>query len=1541
MNRLLHLFFFLLIFQSIGKATSKNTSLDSAPFDIQIDTVPPVIFCPPSQIINLAPMRCDTVITYTVSALDDQGQVSVMLLDGIASGEAFPAGATVCTYQATDLAGNTATCSFTITAQEPMTQPTCRNQTAVYLNTNCSKSLKAFEILVGGPYGCASNYITEVDKIDPLGNGPWVNATFTAADIDKDYQVRVTSLFTGATCIGNIMVLDSMPPVITLQNINVPCVIPLDQLSPTFLHDSLGLGAGEPMASDACSGIMPDLSFEDMLEDFPCDGLSTISGIIHRIWTATDAHGNSSTKEQIINRQRLLSNVQIPENTIVDCAVPDLGVGANGLPFIEFLGRQYELTPAFQCEFDVQSDDVIQPGNCAGNYTVQRSWTISDSCLPISGSNPKSGQQNIQVQDIAGPVIQCPADVVLSVTDLNCRATVDLPDVFLTDNCSALTSFQASWLDNGTPKTLIGSFQYNAGPSGDDTLGVIGVVPDFPIGTLNMHYAGVDQCGNTSDCFFNLTVANMTAPVVACDTFLLTGLPASGYLNVPALILDEGSTDDCSPLFFKAKLTETNTCNPESLWNDTIYVCCHNLGDTLAGVLRVYDIAMPLGTVDDNFGAGHFTDCNFQIKVTGSNPPKCTAPADISISCEAFDPTLESYGGVKSQSCSVDSILSTVNYSNFDTLCSRGTLTRNFTVFDNLGLMGQCSQKIVVDFTQHYYIQFPDDMVVTACDTTGFYGMPTYFGEECEFLNASYVDSRDYGDPNGCYKIERTWKIINWCTYDPNSPVIEVPNPNPIALATHPGNLIGPIVSPIEIVGDPWKATISKIAPTDMNTTNFATFFDENANGYEYTQLIYVEDMENPIFENCTADTLKVQDVSTNDPQLWNAPYWLDPLHLSFDLCEAPSTISITASDACAGKNVAIKYQLSLDLDNDGLRETIINSNNLPPANTVFFNNSGGAGVAQQFDFRPVSADQKWRFAKEEVISGNNKTAYVRFNTTAAPNAYWTPQLPYGSHKIKWFVTDECGNESICERILQVRDGMAPTVICQNNIIVNILPTKEITINADDFLQYHEDNCTPSSLLELGIRKMGSGSGFPLDGNGDAIDMVTFDCDELGVQLVELWSRDKSGNAGFCQTGAVVQDNSQNCIADPGPPVSGHITTAIDDGIEGVRVEVDAPNSPFDPTFYQSNFKFTDSLGFYDLGTQFNPIPVNGLFLLPAYDENPLNGLTTFDLVLISKHILGIEALDSPYKLIAADANNSKSITTFDIVEFRKLLLGIYLELPNNDSWRFVDKAYVFPNMQNPFQPPFPESILYGAAAHDFIGVKIGDVNNTAVANATAPADERSAGTSFLELSTNSREQLQSGEVFELRVRSAETLVGCQFTLNFNDLEVLDILPGDKVSREHFALFPEKNALTMAWEQGGIADFTLSCKALAPGNLREKISIGSNITKAEAYIATGEKQVERFDLGLRFPEMGTFELFQNHPNPFAEATDIIFNLPEASEATLKVFDTRGRVIFTQSGYFDRGTQHISLEKSAFDATGILFYQVETPRYSATRKMLKI
>jgi hypothetical protein len=44
---------------------------------------------------------------------------------------------------------------------------------------------------------------------------------------------------------------------------------------------------------------------------------------------------------------------------------------------------------------------------------------------------------------------------------------------------------------------------------------------------------------------------------------------------------------------------------------------------------------------------------------------------------------------------------------------------------------------------------------------------------------------------------------------------------------------------------------------------------------------------------------------------------------------------------------------------------------------------------------------------------------------------------------------------------------------------------------------------------------------------------------------------------------------------------------------------------------------------------------------------------------MIQRHILGLQALDSNYKLIAADANNDGKVTASDLTDLRKLILGV------------------------------------------------------------------------------------------------------------------------------------------------------------------------------------------------------------------------------------------------------------------------------------------
>lgn len=186
---------------------------------------------------------------------------------------------------------------------------------------------------------------------------------------------------------------------------------------------------------------------------------------------------------------------------------------------------------------------------------------------------------------------------------------------------------------------------------------------------------------------------------------------------------------------------------------------------------------------------------------------------------------------------------------------------------------------------------------------------------------------------------------------------------------------------------------------------------------------------------------------------------------------------------------------------------------------------------------------------------------------------------------------------------------------------------------------------------------------------------------------------------------------TQNGYPQPAPTavtVSGNVQTHWGQPMPNVRVSITGGANAMVYTNASGNYTFAN-------------VPVGENYTLAAFrDTNDLNGVSTFDLVLTTKHILGLEPFDSPWKIIAADANKSKSVTTFDIVETRKLILGIYNAYPTNTAWRFFPASTTFSNPANPFSGGLPpESITIQNLQSDyttgnFKGVKVGDTNNTA-----------------------------------------------------------------------------------------------------------------------------------------------------------------------------------------------------------------------------------
>jgi hypothetical protein len=288
------------------------------------------------------------------------------------------------------------------------------------------------------------------------------------------------------------------------------------------------------------------------------------------------------------------------------------------------------------------------------------------------------------------------------------------------------------------------------------------------------------------------------------------------------------------------------------------------------------------------------------------------------------------------------------------------------------------------------------------------------------------------------------------------------------------------------------------------------------------------------------------------------------------------------------------------------------------------------------------------------------------------------------------------------------------------------------------------------------------------------------------------------------------------------------------------------------------------------------------------------------------------------------------------------LILGINNELPNNTSWRFVDKSWNFPTPNNPFTPVFPETKNYSNLAtsmmdQDFVAVKVGDVNGSASANFDAPAEERTVGTMLFDVEDRA---VKAGEVVTVNFRGAEKVQGYQFTMNFAGLEVVDVVPGADMKLDNFGVFAD--ALTTSVD-GEANEFAVTFRATKAGQLSQMLGVSSRVTKAEAY----SKATGRLDVAFRFNGANGstisgvgFELYQNQPNPFVAKTFIGFNLPEATTATLTIFDEAGRLVYSQKGDFAKGYNTFELERGVLNTTGVLYYTLQTSTDSATKKMIQ-
>jgi Dockerin type I domain len=266
-----------------------------------------------------------------------------------------------------------------------------------------------------------------------------------------------------------------------------------------------------------------------------------------------------------------------------------------------------------------------------------------------------------------------------------------------------------------------------------------------------------------------------------------------------------------------------------------------------------------------------------------------------------------------------------------------------------------------------------------------------------------------------------------------------------------------------------------------------------------------------------------------------------------------------------------------------------------------------------------------------------------------------------------------------------------------------------LMLTAKHFDKGSKDNCTPNNKLVFAF------SPDPKD------TMIMYDCNTFKSMcdsqkiavLVKFWVRDEEGNWDYVETYIALSKFNTPCTCFKN--IAGAIKTAKGDKVQDVLVNITSNGVSIIKPFT------TNSSGVFSVP---NITSGNSFTVAPKKNDDVTNGVSTSDIVLMTKHILGQQSFTSPYQWIAADINKNGKVTTGDVVELRKIILGINTIFTSNNSWRFVDNAFTFKNDNDPLSEVFPEikQVQGNSANTDFIAVKIGDINSSAkVNNAMTP----------------------------------------------------------------------------------------------------------------------------------------------------------------------------------------------------------------------------
>ncbi|HAW05227.1 MAG TPA: hypothetical protein DCW83_11105 [Saprospirales bacterium] len=698
---------------------------------------------------------------------------------------------------------------------------------------------------------------------------------------------------------------------------------------------------------------------------------------------------------------------------------------------------------------------------------------------------------------------------------------------------------------------------------------------------------------------------------------------------------------------------------------------------------------------------------------------------------------------------------------------------------------------------------------------------------------------------------------------------------------------------------------------------------------YIGSQTIKITDNEAPLLMDC-------------EPSIYD---------VDADCVRASTVLTNMAEDNGDCASDWLKWQVFVDTWADGVVDYEYSSF-LPSNDSNINNDTNGNGINDRY-LAPTSSGEEVAVDVTEVLESSMT-----------------------NHIVTWKVTDGCGNVSSCTTTFMVVDQKAPTPYCIN-VYTALMADPDgdgplspmVELWAKDFDKGAFDNCTEQEDLLFTF-----GDSFPvlalideahyfkgegqlateaeyLAGNAQYWDPVeqtagmVFDCDDRPSVNIEIRVTDEKGNSDTCLIFLGIIDNQDGCDnAGSKADIAGNISTSTGEFVQGIEVILGAllPEYPRSTEVVDGTFAFSDNDLFIDYD------------VTAALNDNPSNGVSTLDLVLIQRHIVGLSELDSPYKVIAADISNDEKLSALDIIELRKVILGVQDEFNSVDSWRFVDAAQEFADVVSPWPVDYSvdiDNLESNINSANMVAVKMGDVNDTYTSFTNQSTDVRSGKSVSLSVVDA---ELVSNTVGIIEITNDEkvTTQGLQMSIEFNKVTPITIessLAG--FGDANYSI--NGNLVTISWSantlktvDAGQVLFTIICNVESNIAISDVITISDRKLRSEVYLGESH-DINNVELVVRDGngsevELTSKVLLQNEPNPFTNETTISYYLKNMeTSATIKVMDVMGKVIYSQSVNANKGWNTHSISQSDLAASGVYYYQLDAGNFSEIKSMILV